>query len=67
VVRSWGNSGLVRFADTRQQFVEAIDACLHDKDASRLARIDRALAEDSWDHTWHRMHDIMSSLAVRVA
>ncbi len=67
VVRGWGADGLVRIAATVPEFVQAVQASLDDSDTTRLARIDRVLAQQSWDATWQRMQDIMSKAAAAAA
>jgi len=65
VVTSWGTDGLVRIADGVADCVVAIAACLEDRDATRLKRVDRALRRNSWDATWERMRDIMQRARAR--
>lgn len=67
VVRTWGARGMVRIAETPDAFVDAIARALRDADPNRLARVDRELADDTWDHTWRRMQDAMANAALRVA
>jgi UDP-galactopyranose mutase len=61
VVRSYGETGLVRIADTPEGFVAAAEAALDDaKHPERwIGPVDRALAEMSWDATWARMKELM--------
>lgn len=60
VVRMYGDPGIVRIARTVPEFVVAIAATLREADrrALRLERIDRLLAETSWDRTWARMAEL---------
>ncbi|MES2820409.1 MAG: glycosyltransferase family 1 protein [Pseudomonadota bacterium] len=61
VVRMYGDSGLVRIADSAAAFVVAIEAALLDG-ADRpqlLARADQILGDMSWDITWARMKEQM--------
>lgn len=62
VVRDWGpqGTGLVAIADDAPGFVQAIETMLsgHDIEAWR-ARVDRALAVQSWDLTWNAMAALM--------
>ncbi len=67
VVRGWGNDGLVRIAATASEFVIAVQECLGDTDTTRLSRVDRVLAQNSWDATWQRMQDIMTKTAAAAA
>ncbi|WP_448208057.1 UDP-galactopyranose mutase [Azospirillum sp. sgz302134] len=61
VVRTYGDSGIVRIADTPQDFVAAIEAAL--RDAAGPARLqataDLVLRDMSWDKTWGRMATLM--------
>lgn len=61
VVRTYGDTGLVRIADTPEAFVAACEAALadaEDRDAL-LARADAILGDMSWDHTWGLMKEKM--------
>jgi len=63
VVRTYGEWGLVRIADSVEEFVAAVEAALSE-DANRaewIRRVDGFLAENSWDHTWARMKEIIRS------
>jgi UDP-galactopyranose mutase len=57
VVRPYGVEKLVRIADTPEEFVSAIKACMNVDARSEewRSRVDRALAQNSWDLTWERM------------
>lgn len=61
VVRSYGDSGIVRIADGAEQFVVAVEAALRDgEDRDRLlATADRILGDMSWDQTWTLMKEKM--------
>jgi glycosyltransferase involved in cell wall biosynthesis len=64
VVRPYGELGLVRIADTPEDFVEAIEASLSeaaDARAERTARIDELLAKMSWDNTYARVEELLSA------
>ncbi|SDS70621.1 Glycosyltransferase involved in cell wall bisynthesis [Halopseudomonas xinjiangensis] len=62
VVRTYGDTGIVRIADTTQAFVEAVEASLDDAaDRERLLETaDQILGEMSWDHTWTLMKEKIS-------
>jgi UDP-galactopyranose mutase len=62
VVRSYGDSGLVRIARTPDEFVAAIEATLAERDgrADWLRRVDRLLDEMSWDKTWAQMKELLA-------
>ena len=59
VVRTYGDSGVVRIAGTADEFAAAIDAALEDaKDRDRLLRTaDAVLSDMSWDKTWNEMKE----------
>ena len=57
VVRTYGESGLVRIADDAPDCVRAIEACLRDGCSQEQwhARADELLARTSWDKTYAEM------------
>ncbi|UEM06982.1 glycosyltransferase family 1 protein (plasmid) [Skermanella rosea] len=59
VVRTYGDTGVVRIARTPEEFIAAIDAALEDaKDRDRLlATADAVLRDMSWDKTWNEMKE----------
>jgi len=59
VVRTYGETGVVRIASTADEFAAAIDAALEDsKDRDRLLRkADTVLSDMSWDKTWNEMKE----------
>ena len=61
VVRSYGNSAIVRIASDAEGFIEAIEASLHDMTHPQAvgAAADRELRDMSWDHTWQQMNNLM--------
>jgi UDP-galactopyranose mutase len=60
VVRPYGQLGLVRIADTPEDFVAAAGAALGEQDqAEWLERVDGFLAQTSWDETWARMCELI--------
>jgi hypothetical protein len=59
VVRPYGEQGLVRIADTVDEFVAACAAALDEDPAPRLRAADAFLRDMSWDHTWARMRDLV--------
>jgi UDP-galactopyranose mutase len=65
VVRSYGEAGLARIAATPEDFVAQCEAALLDarRPAVWLARVDRALAQMSWDSTYARMRELMRCAA----
>ena len=63
VVRPYGIQKMVRIADDAQDFVNAIEQALtiDSQDAEWKARVDSALAQNSWDLTHKRMRDLIES------
>ena len=62
VVRSYGEAGLCRIADTPEDFVAACEAALNEDRADRTARADAYLADSSWDKIWAKMHDLIGAV-----
>lgn len=62
VVRSYGEAGLCRIADTPEDFVAACEAALNEDAADRVARADAYLADMSWDNIWGKMHDLIGEV-----
>jgi glycosyltransferase involved in cell wall biosynthesis len=62
VVRTYGESGLVRIAHGPEAFVAALDAILAKgpPGPAWLAEVDRVLAEMSWDRTFARMKELLA-------
>jgi len=67
VVRSYGESGMVRIADTVDAFVSAVEHSMRDDPAARIMRIDEHLKDQSWDHTWSRIEALMAESTARAA
>ena len=61
VVRPYGVQRMVRIADTAQDFVQQIELALvrDARDADWKERVDKALAQNSWDLTYKRMRDLI--------
>ncbi|HLL02662.1 MAG TPA: glycosyltransferase family 1 protein [Myxococcaceae bacterium] len=55
VVRPYGEQGLVRIADTPEDFVRAVEESLAQSTGEWLPRVDAFLSHLSWDHTWNGM------------
>jgi len=55
VVQPYGDAGLVRIADTVDEFVAATEAALSDDVAEHRRRADAVLADMSWERTWAQM------------
>lgn len=70
VVRDWGSqgAGLVAIARDAEGFARAIADMLAETDrAAWIARVDRALAGQSWDRTWAAMSTLMEQAMPIVA
>ncbi|WNG49705.1 glycosyltransferase family 1 protein [Archangium minus] len=65
VVRPYGELGLVRIADTPEDFVRACEAALAEDRAAWLPRVDEYLAEMSWDNTWSGMKALLDAASMR--
>jgi len=64
VVRPYGDAGLVRIADTPEEFVRAAEAAMaEDAGSDWLARVDKYLAGNSWDQTWGQMSRRINEVA----
>jgi glycosyltransferase involved in cell wall biosynthesis len=61
VVRPYGQQGLVRIADTVDDFVTACDAALAEDPCARLTAADAFLRQTSWDGTWTRMRHLLDA------
>jgi UDP-galactopyranose mutase len=61
VVRPYGQQGLVRIADTVDDFVAACEAAMEEDAAARLRSHDVFLRQTSWDGTWTRMRHLVDS------
>ena len=64
VVRPYGQRGLVRIADTVEEFVAACEAALAEDPVTRTRDADAFLRQTSWDGTWAQMRaSMLSSLS----
>lgn len=63
VVRPYGQSELVRIADTPEEFVKAAEMAMRFDTAASgwLARVDAFLEQISWDRTWAAMSKLIDS------
>lgn len=61
VVRPYGTRGLVAIADTVPDFLAAISGQMQRERGPWQAEVDEFLAGNSWDHTWSRMHQLVSA------
>ena len=62
VVRPYGDLGLARIADTRDDFVKAIEESLQPQSPEWLNRVDSFLSQNSWDITWAKMWGLISKV-----
>ncbi len=67
VVRPYGESGVVRIADSPADFVAAAEAAMAEDPAARQVKVQRLLEGISWDRTWAGMHDLVTRAAARTA
>jgi UDP-galactopyranose mutase len=65
VVRPYGEQGLVRIADTPEDFVRACEAAMNEDRTTWLPRVDAHLATMSWDTTWARMKALLDAAAMQ--
>jgi UDP-galactopyranose mutase len=65
VVRPYRDERLARIADTAEDFVAAVEAAMRDDADSRQRRVDRFLAEISWDKTWSAMDELVREAIAR--
>jgi len=64
VVRPYGDAGLVRIADTPDEFVRAAEVAMaEDAGPDWLARVDKFLTGNSWDETWGQMSRRINEVA----
>jgi len=65
VVRPYGEAGLVRIAESPEEFVECCRAAMLEDREARLRRVDAYLTESSWDYTWADMNEHLERVARR--
>ncbi|MEA2174965.1 MAG: UDP-galactopyranose mutase [Blastocatellia bacterium] len=59
VVRPYEKLGLVRIADTVEEFESAMEAAMKDDLQEHVRRVDAFLAQTSWDRTWAEMRELI--------
>jgi len=64
VVRPYGENGLVRIADTKDEFIDACEKALNGSSPDWSKRVDSFLAGTSWDSTWNKMSNLIDDLLV---
>jgi glycosyltransferase involved in cell wall biosynthesis len=67
VVRPYGQRGLVRIADTVEDFVSAVEAALVEDSTARLRSADDFLRHTSWDATWAEMKSRLDACVAAAA
>jgi len=61
VVRPYGDLGLVKIADSPNDFINAAEALMANaRDTEWLMRVDEFLSNISWDKTWEQMATLIS-------
>lgn len=63
VVKPYGEKGLVEIARDADEVVAKVESILARPKDSWLAKVDRHLAQGSWDKTWASMHKLMLDAA----
>lgn len=62
VIRPYGEQGLAEIADSVEDFVQASERAMNNPERHRWQkRVDEFLEIDSWDLTWNRMNNLISS------
>lgn len=68
VVNPYGKRGLVRIADTAEEFANTAKSILKEKDTSEwLQKVDEFLKDNSWNNTWHSMAKLIDEALERKA
>ena len=65
VVRSYGEPGLVEIADGAEEFVQACERALRDRNKIRQKEADALLDTMSWDATWRQMDQLIREVVER--
>jgi glycosyltransferase involved in cell wall biosynthesis len=66
VIRPYGEQGFVEIADTPDEFIAAIERAMAGPRPEVRKRIDRFLADMSWDRTWSEMSALIDDVAGRI-
>ena len=65
VIQPYGENGLVRIADSADEFIKAAEIELQNKaDTKWLGKVDTYLSGISWDKTWRSMNQLMNDTIV---
>jgi UDP-galactopyranose mutase len=65
VVRPYGEMGLVRIAETPDEFVDALDRAMNEDREERLQRVSEFLTDMSWDKTFDSMTGLIDGVIAR--
>jgi glycosyltransferase involved in cell wall biosynthesis len=65
IVRPYGQKGLVRIADTVDDFVPACEAAMAEDASVRIREADAFLRQTSWDGTWARMRGFVEAAVLQ--
>jgi UDP-galactopyranose mutase len=65
IVRPYGQKGLVRIADTVDDFVSACEAAMAEDASVRIREADAFLRQTSWDGTWARMRGLVEAAVLQ--
>ncbi|WP_457089295.1 glycosyltransferase family protein [Microvirga sp. P5_D2] len=66
VVKPYGEKGLVEIARNAEEVVAKVEMILARPKEAWLAKVDRHLAQGSWDKTWAAMHNLMQDVSGEV-
>jgi UDP-galactopyranose mutase len=61
VVRPYGAMGLVRIADSPEDFIREVEMSLAEPRGEKIAQIDQFLGQMSWDKTWARAEELLNA------
>jgi len=62
VVRPYGEMNLVFIVSTAEEFIAACEKALNENQTEKLARVDKFLAQNSWDKTWSQMAGLIDDV-----
>jgi hypothetical protein len=67
VVKPYGEKGLVEIARSAEEVVAKVEMMLARPKDAWLAKVDRHLAQGSWDKTWGAMQKLMQDASGEIA
>jgi hypothetical protein len=62
-VKPYGEKGLVEIARNAEEVVAKVETILSRPKEAWLSKVDRHLAQGSWDKTWGAMHKLMQDVS----